>query len=123
MHFFQEKEEEKRQKGEEATARAARGSQEEVTHNQLMATEDAISIFLAYVHNIMNGVQDMETNDAALDDTDYVRSPVKKWQGSSKTSLQRSANACQVSPTEVATTTLSSARTTTYLNNFVYPHF
>ena len=78
----QEEEEGKRQKDEEAAACAARGAQEEVYPDPLKATEGAISNFLTNVHNIMNGVQDMETNDTAVDDMDNVRSPVKKRQGS-----------------------------------------
>ncbi len=122
MQRQQEEEEEKRQKNEEAATRAARDAQEEVYPDPLMATEDAISNFLKDVHSIMNGVQDMETNNTAVDDTDNVRSPVKKRQGSSKTSSQRNANARQVSPTKAGTTTLSLARTVTFLDNFVYPH-
>jgi hypothetical protein len=57
-----------------------------------------------------------------MDDTDNMRSPEKERQGSSKTSSQRNANACQVSPTKAGPTTLSLAWTATFLDNFVYPH-
>jgi hypothetical protein len=70
----------------------------------------------------MNGVQEMETNDTGMDDDDNIRSPVKKHQGSSKMSLQRNTNARQVFPNKEGPVVLPSAQTTTFLDNFVYPH-
>jgi hypothetical protein len=50
------------------------------------SAEDAISNFVSKVHNIMNGVQNMETSNTEKAVNNDIRSPVKKRQGSSKTS-------------------------------------
>ncbi len=98
-------------------------TQDNVPPDPLPTMEDTISNFLNKVHDIMNRVQDMETDDAAMDNTDNMRSPVKKRQGSSKTSSQRTTNARQVSPTKSGPTILPSTRKATFLDNFVYPHY
>jgi hypothetical protein len=54
------------------------GAQTITTTDPQLSTEDAISNFSNEVHNIMNGVKDMETDDAALEDKDNTRSPIKK---------------------------------------------
>ncbi len=105
MQRQREEEEEKRQKDTEAATPA----EEEASFDLKMATEDAISNFLNDVHNIMNGVQEMETNDTGVDDDDNIHSPVKKRQGSSKTSSRRNANARQVSPNKEGPVVLPSA--------------
>jgi hypothetical protein len=50
------------------------------------SAEDAISNFVSKVHNIMNGVQNMETSNTEKAVNDDICLPVKKCQGSSKTS-------------------------------------
>jgi hypothetical protein len=118
MQRQREEEEEKRQKD----AEAATPAEEDASFDLETATEDVISNFSNEVRNIMNGVQEMETNDTGMDDDDDIRSPVKKRQGSSKTSSRRNANARQVSPNKEGPVVLPSAQTTTFLDNFVYPH-
>ncbi len=96
-------------------------AQDDVPPNPLPTMEKTISNFSNEVHDIMNGVQDMETDNAATNNTDDMHSPVKKHQGSSKTSPQRTANARQVPPTESGPMVLPSTWTATFLDNFVYP--
>jgi hypothetical protein len=121
MQRQREEEEEKQQKDKEAAERVT-DAQDDVPPDPLPTMEDTISNFSNEVHDIMNGVQDMETDDAVTDDTDDMCSPLKKCQGSSKTSFRRTANARQVSPTESGPAILPSARKATFLNNVVYPH-
>jgi hypothetical protein len=83
------------------------------------SAEDAISNFVSEVHNIMKGVQNMETSDTEKAVNNDICLPVKKRQGSSKTSLRRNAGTRQVPPPEVAAPT---ARSTNFLENFNYPH-
>ncbi len=110
-------EEEKRQKDEEASTPVG-----EDPIDPRPSTEDTISNFLNDMHNIMNGVQDMETNDTEMDNDEDVRSPVKKCQGSSKTSSRQNANVCQIYPTKEGPTAVPLAQATTFLDNFIYPH-
>jgi hypothetical protein len=83
------------------------------------SAEDAISNFVSKVHNIMNGVQNMETSNTEKAVDDDIHSPLKKCQGSSKTSSRRNAGTRQICPPKVAAPT---ARSTTFLENFNYPH-
>jgi hypothetical protein len=83
------------------------------------SAEDAISNFVSKVHNIMNGVQNMETSNMEKAVNVDICSPVKKRQGSSKMSLQRNAGTQQVSPPKVAAPT---ARSTTFLESFNHLH-
>ena len=66
-----------------------------------LPAEGTIPNFTSEVHNIMNGVQDMETSDTEKGVDANLRSPVKKRQGSSKSSSRRNAGTRQVSPSEV----------------------
>jgi hypothetical protein len=81
-----EEEEAKRQQDEEAGTPPADNPVDSAP-----SAEDAISNFVSKVHNIMNGVQNMETSNTKKAVDDDIRSPVKKRQGSSKTSSQRNA--------------------------------
>ncbi len=56
-----------------------------------LSAEDGISNFVSKVHNIMNGVQNMETSNMEKAVNDDICLPVKKRQGSSKTSSRRNA--------------------------------
>jgi hypothetical protein len=64
----------------------------------------------------------METSDTVNAVNDDIRSPVKKCQGSSKTSSRQNASTRQVSPSKEGQMTASSARATTFLENFDYQH-
>jgi hypothetical protein len=77
--------------------------------------------FTNEVHNIMSGVQDMETSDTEKDNEEELRSPVKKRSGSSKSTSRRKSGARQVSPPETGQATASAARTTTFLDTFHHP--
>jgi hypothetical protein len=77
-----EEEESKRQQDEKADA-----APEDRPMGSEPPREDAISDFTKEVHNIMSGVQDMETSNMEKgNNDDTMRSPVKKRQGSSKSS-------------------------------------
>ena len=85
MQHQQEDEEGKQQKDEEA-AEHVKDTQDNVPPDPLPTMEDTISNFLNKVHDIMNRVQDIETDNAATANTGNMHSPIKKLQGSSKTS-------------------------------------
>ena len=88
-------EEEKRKKDEEATRVLADGV---VTTVDVLEEDEDVLNFTADVHNIMNGFEEMETEEHEKDDKDE-RSPMKKRPGSSKASSRRSRTAVrQVSP-------------------------
>ncbi len=85
--------------------------------------ETSIANFSKSVRDIMEGVQDMETEDRPEDEDDLERSPFKKCPGSSKTASWRRTGICLVSPTikqesiPQATTWMAS-----FLDTFIYPH-
>ena len=85
MQHQQEDEEGKQQKDEEAAERG-KDAQGDVPPNPLPTMEDTISNLSNKVHDIMNRVQDIETDNAATANTGNMHSPIKKLQGSSKTS-------------------------------------
>ncbi len=118
----QHKEEEEKWQQDEEAAQRMDDTQTLSTTNPQLSMEDAILNFSNEVHSIMNGVQDMESDDAALEDKDDMHSPIKTHQGSSKTSSQWNATARQVSPTKSGTTVQSSTWSTSFLDTFVYPH-
>jgi hypothetical protein len=82
--------------------------------------EDAINNFASEVHNIMNGVQDMETRDTKKANDDDLCSPPKKCP-TTKTALQRNPTR-QVSPAEEGQKVTATAKAATFLENFIYPH-
>ena len=94
-------EEEKRKKDDEATTvledDAATTANVPVASQEVNEDEVVLN-FTADVHNIMNGFEEMETEEHEEDDEDK-RSPMKKRPGSSKASSRRSRTAVrQVSP-------------------------
>jgi hypothetical protein len=95
--------------------------EEEKMMNHDTGAEDALSNFTNNVHNIMNGVQDMETSDTEKDFEEVLRSPAKKRSGSNKSSSRRKSGARQVSPTEPNQVTLPIGRSTSFLETYHHP--
>ena len=81
-------EEEKRKKDDEATRVLADGA---VTTADVPKEDEDVLNFTADVHNIMNGFEEMETEEHEKDNEDE-RSPMKKHPGSSKASLSAEQN-------------------------------
>jgi hypothetical protein len=113
----QEEEEAKRQQDEDAARLTTKGPAGVTPEN---AMDDAINNFASKVHNIMNGMQEMETSDTEKANDDDLCSPPKK-RHSTKTSAQRNPTR-HVSPTQEGQKVTTMGKTTTFLENFIYPH-
>ena len=133
----QQQEEEDKQKKEEEEAAQRREEDKkaaELANTQSIVEEPSIADFSRSVREIMEGVQDMDT-EKQPQANDGERSPFKKRHGSSKLASRRSGGKRLVSsptvqeptPQVVITsqaTTIPQAPTcvTSFLDKFIYPH-
>ncbi len=122
----QQKEEEDKPKNDEAEAARRWEEDEKATKldKALPPAEDpSIATFSKSVRDIMEGVQDMETEGQPEDEDDLERSPFKKRPGSSKVASRRRTGNRLVSPTtEQETIPQAAPRTISFLDTFIYPH-
>lgn len=122
---LQEEEEKKTQDEEEARRRAAEPVKDSVSTVDLQSTtvDDAAPDFSSTVRQIMDGLDDMETEDRPSNESSEP-SPLKKRGGSSKAPSRRRSPVCQVSPNEVEPTTIGKPATcvTSFLDKHVHIH-
>ncbi len=78
--------------------------------------------FFKSVCDIMEGVQDMETEEQPGDEDNLECSPFKKRSGSSKTASQRTGNHLVSPSTKQVAIPLAATWTTSFLDTFIYPY-
>jgi hypothetical protein len=121
----QQKEEEdkwKRDKAEAARPREEERKAAELAKNLPPIQEPPNADFSKSMHDIMEGVQDMETEEQPGDEDNLELSPFKKCPGSSKTASQRTGNNLVSPSTEQEAIPLAATWTTSFLDTFIYPY-
>jgi hypothetical protein len=119
----QQQEEEDKQKKDKAEATQCWEEHEKAAKPakfQPPIEDPIIAYFSKNMRDIMDGVQDMETDDRNQE-KENVRSPVKKCSGSSKTTSWRKGNHF-VSPTKQESIPQAASWVTSFLDTFIYFH-
>ncbi len=130
----EEEDKQKKNKEEAALRREENKKAAELANAQSIMEELSIANFSRSVREIMEGVQDMGTEEEPQDN-DGERSPFKKCHGSSKTASRRSGGKHLVSPptkqepnpqvaiiSQATTIPQAATRVTSFLDKFIYPH-